>query len=718
MSPFSSTGLVAQDHNTRKPVLLAVDDDAGTLLLTREFFGAEGYEVLTAEDGNLALNLLRQHTPDIILLDVLMPGPDGYEVCRRIRQTPHLRGVPVIILTSLDDPASEEEAYRIGAWDFVSKPVHWPGLMHRVRYAMRAARALQAERAANRFARVINQSPNEVLIFDAQSLRLLDANVSAVLNLGYSRSELLEREFSSLLFNGSATNLSRNLVLVKGAKQDHFHLQMLRSDGSSYPTEGTLLYADDDEPSVFIAILQDATEKRRIENELHRLSFYDDLTGLPNRRHLHEQASRLLSLAERKGSRCAICLLDIDDISQINNSLGPAAGDRILQEMSQRLADVVRGFDIVARDESLTVQNSGLQLARFAGDEFILVLGDLSDPVDPARAAERALQAISHPCESVPGSPRVTASIGISLYPDDGDNLELLVQHAHTALHSAKAAGKNRYSFFTDSLNQRILGRLQLERELHEAIDTHGFDLHYQPIVDDDLQRVVGAECLIRWPHPEGMRFPDQFIPLAEQTGLILPIGAWVLREALSHLLAWQDRVPEDFYLAINISGLQARQPDFVDSVRALLKEFPVRPEQLCFEITESLLIDDLDAAATWLRDIEAMGIRIALDDFGTGYSALAYLVRLPVNCIKIDRGFTSQLDTDREQAAVAAAIFQMAQALGLGVVAEGVETREQLSALRAMGRCEIQGWMIGKAMPEADFERFLDCYPEAVAEA
>lgn len=713
MSPFSSTGLVAQDHAARRPVLLAVDDDATGLMLTREFFQPRGYEVLTAEDGTQALTLLLKHTPDIILLDILMPGLDGYEVCRRIRQTPHLRDIPVIVLTALDDPASEEEAYRIGAWDFVSKPVHWPGLLHRVQYALRAARAMGAERAANRLTRVINRSPNEVLIFDANSLQLLDANVSAVLNLGYSRTQLLEREFSSLLFNGSATSLSRNLALVQGARQDHFHLQMRRSDGSTYPTEGTLLYADEDEPSVYIAILQDTSEKRRIEGELHRLSFYDDLTGLPNRRHLHEQAARLLSLAERKGSRCAVCLLDIDDISQINNSLGPAAGDCILQELSQRLAEVVRGFDIVARDESLSVKNGGMQLARFAGDEFILVLGDLQDPMDPARAAERALQAISRPCESVPENPRVTASIGIALYPDDGDNLELLVQRAHTALHSAKAAGKNRYSFFTDSINQRILGRLQLEQELREAIDTQAFELHYQPIVDDDLQRVVGAECLIRWPHPEGMRFPDQFIPLAEQTGLILPIGSWVLRQALSQLQAWQGQVPEDFCLAINISGMQAREPDFVDSVRALLAEFPVRPQQLCFEITESLLIDDLDAANTWLRAIEAMGIRIALDDFGTGYSALAYLVRLPVNCIKIDRGFTSQLDTDREQAAVAAAIFQMAQALGLSIVAEGVETRAQLRALRAMGRCEIQGWMIGKAMPAPEFERFLASYPD-----
>ena len=711
LSPYRATGLVAQDKPNRKPLLLAVDDDLGWLLLTREYLSSQGYDVLTAENGEEALSLLLQHTPDLVLLDILMPGLDGYEVCRRIRQTPDLKHIPVIVLTALEDPASEEQAYNIGAWDFVSKPVNWPALMHRVRYALRAAKAMAGERAANRFARVINQSPNEVLIFDATSLELLDANVSAVLNLGYSRLELVGRKFSTLLYNGSVGTLNRNLALVRGARQDHFHLQMLRKDGTSYPTEGTLLYADDHEPSVFVAILQDATEKRRIENEIHRLSFYDDLTGLPNRRMLQEQTNRLLSLAERKGTRCAICLLDIDDISQINNSLGPAAGDGILQELSLRLADVVRGFDIVARDELLTVQNSGLQLARFAGDEFILVLGDLKDPVDPARAAERALEAIALPCESVPERPRVTASIGIALYPDDGDTLELLVQRAHTALHAAKAAGKNRYSFYTESVNQSILGRLQLERELHEAVETQAFELHYQPIVDSDLQRVVGVECLLRWRHPQGMRFPDQFIPLAEKTGLIVPIGTWVLREAFAQLQAWGNAVGDDFCMAINISANQAQQADFVATVRELLETFAIRPHQLCFEITESLLIHDLDAATRWLRDIEAMGIRIALDDFGTGYSSLAYLVRLPVHCIKIDRGFTSQIDTDREQAAVATAIFQIAQALRLSVVAEGVETASQLKTLRDMGHCQIQGWLISKAMPASEFTRFLGSY-------
>lgn len=697
-----------QAHN----VILAVDDDPGSLMLATEYFSAEGYHVETALSGDDALARIAQLQPDIILLDIIMPGMDGYEVCHRIRRMPRFKDTPVIILTSLDNADAEQRAYDIGAWDFVAKPVNWPTLKHRVQFALRASSAIAAEKSVDRFARVINQSPNEVLIFDAVSLRILDENVSALRNLGYTKKELKSLDFIQILHAESPASLEDILQQVRLRQQEKFNLQMRRKDGSLYSTEATLLYSTDEDPWVYVAILQDTSEKHRIEEELHRLSFYDELTGLANRRLLEDQAAHLLSIAQRKGHRCAVCILDLDGIRHINDALGPAVGDLLLQQISQRLADVVRRFDLIAREEFSPAASAGMQLARFGGDEFVLVLSDFNDPLDPAKAADRILEAIALPCLVQGNQLSLTASMGISLFPDDGDNLNELVQRAHTAMTSAKRAGKNRYSFFTEENNRNLISRMQLEAELRAAIENQEFELHYQPLVDSTLQRVVGAECLLRWRHPDGMRFPDQFIPLAEETGLILPIGEWVLREAISQLNRWGDIIDKNFGLSVNISSLQIREQRFLERTRALLAANPVADGHLIFELTESSLIEDVEGTIRWLRDIKSLGIRIAIDDFGTGYSSLNYLVRLPVYCIKIDRVFVNNVDRDRDQAAIVSAIFQMAHALRIEVVVEGVETRAQLATLTAMGACDIQGWLVSKALPIDAFEKFLREFP------
>ncbi|QIB64347.1 putative bifunctional diguanylate cyclase/phosphodiesterase [Kineobactrum salinum] len=699
-------------HPLPAGVILAVDDDPGSLLLASEYFGSEGYRVDTALSGDDALARIEQIQPDIILLDIIMPGMDGYEVCRRIRRMPHFKSTPIIILTSLDNSDAEQRAYDIGAWDFVTKPIHWPTLKHRVQFALRASRAMMAERSADRFARVINQSPNEVLIFDSVSLLVLDENVSALRNLGYSKEELKNLSFIQTLHGETPESLESILQQVRLRQQEKFKFQMQRKDGSTYSTEATLLYSVEEDPRVYVAILQDTSEKHRIEEELHRLSFYDELTGLANRRLLEDQAGQLLSMAQRNGHRCAVCILDLDGIRHINDALGPAVGDLLLQQISQRLADVVRRFDLIARDESSSPANSGTQLARFGGDEFVLVLSDFDNPLDPAKAAERILEAVALPCLIQDNQLSLTASMGISLYPDDGDNLDELVQRAHTAMYAAKRAGKNRYSFFTEENNRNLISRMQLEAELRAAIENEEFELHYQPLVDTALQRVTGAECLLRWRHPDGMRFPDQFIPLAEETGLILPIGEWVLRETVAQLNRWADVIGEDFGLSVNISSLQIREQRFLERTRELLKANPIADGHLIFELTESSLIEDVEGTIRWLRDIESLGIRIAIDDFGTGYSSLNYLVRLPVYCIKIDRVFVNNVDHDRDQAAIVLAIFQMARALRIEVVVEGVETREQLATLTAMGSCGIQGWLVSKALPVDRFEQFLQEFP------
>tara|TARA_R110002110_G_scaffold415697_2_gene653851 strand:+ start:16959 stop:19094 length:2136 start_codon:yes stop_codon:yes gene_type:complete len=694
-------------------VMLAVDDDPGSLLLAETFFTSEGYTVATALSGADALARIDEIAPDIILLDIIMPGMDGFQVCREIRRRPRFKNTPIIVLTSLNETDAEQRAFAIGAWDFVSKPVNWSALAYRARFALRAAGVVAIQRSADRFARVINQSPDEILVFAAETHALLDENISALRNLGYGKAELQGRNFAELLHNGSASGLDAMLDQVRLHQQEKFSLQMRRKDGSVYPTEGTLLYSEDDDPSVFIAILQDISERQRIQQELHRLAHYDEMTGLGNRRLLEQQAVKLLARAARQGNRCAVCMLDLDGIRHINDTLGPAVGDSLIRQVSSRLAAAVRPCDLVARDESLGLENLGMQLARFGGDEFVVVLSDFSDTLDAARVADRILGTIAEPCE-LPQDARLslTASMGISVYPDDGDNFDVLVQRAHMAMFDAKQSGRNRYAFYTEEHNRKVFSRLQLESELRAALRNNEFELHFQPLVDNALQRVVGAECLLRWRHPDGLRYPDGFIPLAEETGLILPLGDWVLEAAVSQLSAWADRLPEPFDLSINVSALQVRDAAFLDHTRQLLETNPDAARHLVFELTESSLVEDMESTARWLRDLRALGVRIAIDDFGTGYSGLHYLVRLPVQTLKIDRMFVAGIDRDAEQAAVVSAIFQMARALRMEVVVEGVETLEQLQIVAAMGACDIQGWLISKALPADKFDAFLERFP------
>ncbi len=694
-------------------VMLAVDDDPGSLLLAETFFSSEGYTVATALNGADALARIDQIAPDIILLDIIMPGMDGFEVCRQIRRRPRFKNTPIIVLTSLSEVDAEQRAFAIGAWDFVSKPVNWSALAYRAQFALRAAGGIAVQRSADRFARVINQSPDEILVFTADTHALLDENMSALRNLGYSKAELQGMSFSELLHNGSAQGLGGMLEQVRLHQQEKFSLQMRRKDGSVYPTEGSLLYSEDDDPSVFIAVLQDISERQRIQQELHRLAHYDEMTGLANRRLLEQQAVKVLAVAARQEYRCAVCMLDLDGIRHINDTLGPAIGDSLIREVSARLARAVRPCDLVARDESLGLEHLGMQLARFGGDEFVVVLSNFTDPLDAARVADRILATIAEPCELPEGDRlSLTASMGISVFPDDGDNFDVLVQRAHTAMFDAKQSGRNRYAFYTEAHNRKVFSRLQLESELRAALNNDEFELHFQPLVDSALQRVVGAECLLRWQHPSGLRYPDEFIPLAEETGLILPLGERILEAAVSQLSAWAGQLPEPFDFSINVSALQVRDPAFLQRTREVLAANPGAARHLVFELTESSLVQDLENTARWLQDLRELGVRIAIDDFGTGYSSLNYLVRLPVQTLKIDRMFVAGIEREGERAAVVSAIFQMARALRLDVVVEGVETPEQLQIVAAMGACDVQGWLISKALPAAEFGAFLARFP------
>ena len=691
--------------------LLAVDDEPGMRLLAEAAFAGAGYRVLLASGGEEALSLLDSHRPDVVLLDILMPGMDGLETCRRIKAMPDHQHVPIIMLTGLDDVEAVEKAYQSGAWDFCSKPINWQILKHRVSFALRASEAFAAERRSSRLSRTIDRSHSEVLTFDADTGLLISANHSARENLGYGEREVIGVPFFSIAHSAAGPGLADQLKSLPEQGQVNLSVILLRRDGTRYPAEGIFLYSRDEEPHVVICILQDVSERRRVEAELHRLAHYDELTKLPNRRLLSEHVNNALARAARNGTRCAICMLDLDGFKRVNDTLGHSAGDRLLQEVAERLTGVVRMYDCVSRearrdDPQLT------QLARLGGDEFFLLLTDFSEEGDAAKVARRTLDQVAMPYRINDASLTITGSMGIALYPDDGDSLDTLMMRADSAMYRAKQNGKNAYAYYTTETGENTLARLSLETDLRAALDRGELELHYQPQLDDALDAVVGVEALVRWRHPtEGLRGPDTFIPIAEESGLIAALGDYVLRAALKQLQAWQPLLGSGFKMSVNVSALQLRQGDFLDKLAALLEDSAVPRDSLVLEITESALMSNAAGRLRWFDALKDTGVQIAIDDFGTGYSSLSYLTRFPIDYLKVDRGFVSDLEEGREGAAVTRAIFRMAEELGIGITVEGVENERQLHLIRAMGRCYVQGWLVSKALPAEEALAFIQAY-------
>jgi diguanylate cyclase (GGDEF)-like protein/PAS domain S-box-containing protein len=689
--------------------ILVVDDDPAIGILAEEVFSAAGYRVELTSCGEEALSALEHFTPDVILLDIMMPGINGYETCARIKAQPALKHTPVIMLTGRDDVEAVERSYENGAWDFTPKPINWPMLTHRVRYALKAAQAFASERKAARLSRAIENSPSEVIVFEIDSLEILNANTSALANLGFSSDELAGTPLSNIVASTSDEDLVLRLKTLPNHQQVKLDVQFTRKDGTGYPVEGVALYSPEDGDPVCIAMFQDVSERRRTEEEMHRLAYYDELTGLPNRRLLQEHVERALAVAMRKGSRCALCIVDLDGFKMINDSLGHSVGDMLLKEVSHRLGGLVRDYDLVVHESPQGPDDGRHHVARLGGDEFLLLLTDFRDSTIPGRIASRVLKEISHPYDVHRTELNLTGSIGISLFPEDGSTLDELMMHADTAMYKAKNAGKNNYAFYTKEAGDHTAARLTLESQLRSAIRNNELELHYQPQMSNSLSRIVGAESLLRWRHPsEGLRFPGDFIPLAEETGLIITIGEWVMREAISTLEQWSGIVPENFKMAVNVSGYQVRNDDFLQLVHELLDAHPVARNKLVVELTESSLMSSAESSIKWLHEIKETGVQIAIDDFGTGYSSLSYLQKFPIDYLKVDRSFVRDVDTNPEGAAIVKAIFRMAQAMDIDLTVEGVETMAELDTLREMGDSLVQGWLVSKALPEGQFLEFV----------
>jgi diguanylate cyclase (GGDEF)-like protein len=465
-----------------------------------------------------------------------------------------------------------------------------------------------------------------------------------------------------------------------------------RKSGEAYPELLTITAIRDIEGSLtnYAALFSDISELKENEERIRHLAYYDPLTRLPNRRLLEDRLHVALAHAHRNRLQMAVLFIDLDRFKRINDSLGHEIGDRLLVTIAERLCSSLREDDTVAR---------------IGGDEFLVVLSEIDGPDAAAQTAHRLIEALKRPVTVQTHELVVTTSIGISLYPDDSDSATELIKNADAAMYRAKATGRDSFQLYEPEMNARSLEHLALETSLHRALERGELRVHYQPVVDPARRRVVGAEALLRWQHPElGLMAPADFIPLAEESGLIVPIGEWVLRSACRQLAQWQRAGRPGFRVAVNISARQFRDPGFVAMAERVLRESDMDAFGLTLELTESMLMDDAQETIDLLERLKGLGFRISLDDFGTGYSSLSYLKRFPIDELKIDRVFIRDIERSADDAAIVSALIGLAHSLRLQVVAEGVETPAQLAFLSTRACDLVQGYHFSRPLPPADF--------------
>jgi diguanylate cyclase (GGDEF)-like protein len=450
-------------------------------------------------------------------------------------------------------------------------------------------------------------------------------------------------------------------------------------------------------------VVQDITARKHAEEQIKHLADYDSLTGLPNRRKFREQFDRALASAADNGTLVALLFIDIDRFKHINDTLGHSDGDELLKKVGQRLSQTLRDGDVVARSAT-----DGNSVARLGGDEFTILVTDVADIGAVRSVAERLLGALQQPVQLASQEVFVTASIGVAVYPQHGDGPDELVRKADIAMYAVKDRGRNGVALYEETMNTATRDRWQIENDLHRALERNELVLHYQPKLDVASGRIVGAEALMRWQRGGELVPPAEFITAAEETGLIVDITVWAIAEACREVARWSAAAGGAVPVSVNISSRHVQRADLIGPVKEALRAADIAPSLLELELTETVLMHNIDRALPLLQDLKQLGVSISIDDFGTGYSSLAYLRRLPIDTLKIDRSFVRDLEDSEDNAAIVGAIIAMARSLKLRVVAEGVETAGQMNRLAGQGCTVMQGWLFAKAVPPADFETLL----------
>ncbi len=697
--------------------LLLVDDDALLRGMAAKTLQHAGFETCAAADGEGALAQFAQEPFDLVLLDLVMPGLDGYEVCRRLRAMESGAQVPILMLTGLNDTESIELAYDRGATDFITKPINWTLLSHRVRYALRISAAAEMTRhSEERLARAqrLAHMGNWVVHSDgrlecsAEQFRIYGEFESGNLDIQAFARSAAQRVVAA----DRARVVEARLRIARDCTPYQMEFGVEHSDGSlrTFFEQATPIFDAHGRHRGFEGITQDITERVQAAMRIRELAYYDEVTGLPNRRLFAEMAGPALERARRGGTGCAVLHVDIDRFSGVNDAYGRSHGDQVLNTLARRMRSLIRSADLAAISSS--PDEAGL-LARFGDNAFTILLGDLGSQEQAVVVAQRLLAAIAQPVAiDAPAGPQslvMSASVGIALFPGDAEDLASLTRCAEQAAHAAKDAGRAQHRFFDEAFNVRATERLLLENELRLAIETGELRLYFQPKVDARDGSIVGAEALVRWQHPErGLIPPDRFIGLAEDTGLIGPLTDWVLDAACQSLRRWSDAGLRAISLSVNLAASSLSDSRLLDQLDLLMQRYGLSPSSLQLEMTETMVMSDVESVVGVLERLRARGFSLSLDDFGTGYSSLSHLKRLPMDELKIDRSFIADVALGGRGGALAAAVITLGSELGLQVVAEGVETVAQSAFLLGRGCTLQQGYLFSRPVPGAAFQQLL----------
>lgn len=690
----------------RKPIetVLIIEDNAGDARLLEEMLRDEaGYKFDLARAANMAdaEKFLAARTPDIILLDLGLPDAQGLGAVRRA----HIAAarVALVVLTGLDDESVAIQALQEGAQDYLVKGRLPAGaLLHAMRYAVERKSLQDALFAAKERAQVtLNCIGDAVACTDANG-NITYLNAVAEQLAGWSLDEACGKAATEILriINAATRAVIPNPMKIEFGQKQSLHLPpnslLVRRDGFETPIEDSVapIHDIDGMPTGSVIVFRDVSATRAMEQQLAHSAQHDFLTGLPNRMLLADRILQTIVLAPRHGKKAAVLFLDLDGFKHINDSLGHAVGDMLLRSVAQRLVGCVRIADTVSRQ---------------GGDEFVVLLSQMQQAEDGAITARRMLQEVSKVHNISGHDLHVTTSIGVSVFPDDGNDAETLIKNADTAMYLAKENGRQGYQFFKPAMNVRAVERQSIEENLRRALERNEFTIYYQPKINLGTGLITGAEALLRWTNPVlGPVSPGRFIPVAEDCGVIMSIGNWVLREACKQTRAWIAAGLPMITMAVNISALEFRCDKFLDGVVEILEETGLPSTLLELELTESVLMKNAGATTAILKALKERGVQLAVDDFGTGYSSLNYLLKFPIDALKIDQSFVRQITASPDEPTIVAAVISMGRSLKLRVIAEGVQTENELAFLQRNCCDEAQGYLFSPPVPPQQFAALL----------
>lgn len=684
-------------HTEQSNRILVIDDEKITRITLAKVLRKSGYDIIEADNGEAGIELCKQDKPDLVLLDVIMPGIDGYETCRQLRKIYSYEALPIIMLTGLNDVDSVDNAFNAGATDFITKPINWSLLGQRVRYSIHA-RELYEEIHRNQAKMLQAQSIAKIgywdMNYDGHEINCSD-ELNNILGINEPDNYKKPEDFIKIVHPDDRSFVNKKILLAINFKQSSmFEHRILMPNGKQiFVTHKIEAIDDDTHDFSLIGIIQDITDQKEAEAIISHQRHFDSLTDLPNKSSFVEKLDEVFSQTENNNIIRGVYFVGIDKFRSTTNTLGHVAGDTLIQLVSDRVK---------------ILQNDGYFVSRYSDDVFSLIGPEATHIDETSEAAAKIISQCQHVFNIEGNEIHSLTSVGVSVIPLDNDKPGAVIKGAISAMNRAREAGGNVYHYYSEDMNKLAQEKLVLEKDMRNGLNRDEFIVYYQPQICVQSGKVIGMEALVRWQHPErGLVSPLTFITIAEESGLIIDLGSKVLHESCRQSKQWYDEGLGNLRVGINLSPRQFINHDLADEIYRILEDTKLPPVFLDMEITESMAVNNLDMVVDCLTLFKKMGITVSMDDFGTGYSSLSMLQKLPLDILKIDRSFIRNIGNG-DNGAIANAIIAMSHSMGLRVIAEGVENEEQLQFVKENNCDEVQGFYYSKPLPADEFRDFV----------